>query len=129
QALARMARVEGQGGDVHVGNDLARLLNLADKLAQQRQDSYIASELVWLAALQAKTEVARYLGEAGVTEAALLAAIESIRGGERVNDQEAEGSRQALERFTIDLTERAESGKLDPVIGRDDEIRRTIQVL
>jgi len=129
EALARMPRVEGRAGDVHVGNDLVRVLNQADKLSQQRQDNFIASELVLLAMLQTKVDAGHWLAENGVTESALNAAIDHLRGGERVTDQEAEGSRQALERFTIDLTERAESGKLDPVIGRDDEIRRTIQVL
>ncbi|TNF34048.1 MAG: ATP-dependent chaperone ClpB [Gammaproteobacteria bacterium] len=129
EALARMPRVEGRAGDVHVGNDLVRVLNQADKLSQQRQDNFIASELVLLAMLQTRVDAGHWLAENGITESALNAAIDNLRGGERVTDQEAEGSRQALERFTIDLTERAESGKLDPVIGRDDEIRRTIQVL
>ncbi|HEY9036555.1 MAG TPA: ATP-dependent chaperone ClpB [Pseudomonadales bacterium] len=129
EAMARLPRVEGRAGDVHVGNDLVRVLNQADKLAQQRQDNFIASELALLAMVQAGVDAGRWINEHGATEAALSAAIEALRGGERVMDQEAENARQALERFTVDLTERAESGKLDPVIGRDDEIRRTIQVL
>ncbi len=128
-ALQRLPKVEGRAGDVHIGNDLVRVLNQADKLAQQRQDNFIASELVLLAMVQGQVDAGRWITDSGVTEAALNAAIDGLRGGERVTDQEAENTRQALERFTIDLTERAESGKLDPVIGRDDEIRRTIQVL
>lgn len=129
EALQRLPKVEGRVGDVHIGNDLVRVLNQADKLAQQRQDNFIASELVLLAMVQAQVDAGRLIVECGATEAALNTAIDGLRGGERVTDPDAENARQALERFTIDLTERAESGKLDPVIGRDDEIRRTIQVL
>jgi ATP-dependent Clp protease ATP-binding subunit ClpB len=121
--------VEGTGGDVHASNDLARLLNLTDKLAQKRGDQYVSSELFVLAALEDKGPLGTILRNAGVVKGALERAIEEVRGGEKVTDPNAEESRQALEKYTIDLTERAEQGKLDPVIGRDDEIRRTIQVL
>jgi ATP-dependent Clp protease ATP-binding subunit ClpB len=127
--LDRLPTVEGAGGDVHVGNDLGRLLNQTDKLAQQRNDQYISSELFVLAALDDRGAVGSALREAGASKGAIEKAIEAVRGGQSVNDPNAEEQRQALEKFTIDLTERAEQGKLDPVIGRDDEIRRTIQVL
>ena len=129
QALDRLPTVEGTGGEVHFSNDLAKLLNLTDKLAQKRGDQYISSELFVLAALDDKGALGTILRNAGVVKGALERAIEDLRGGEKVNDPNAEESRQALEKYTIDLTERAEQGKLDPVIGRDDEIRRTIQVL
>jgi ATP-dependent Clp protease ATP-binding subunit ClpB len=129
QALDRLSTVEGAGGEVHFSNDLAKLLNLTDKLAQKRGDQYIASELFVLAALEDKGALGTILRNAGVVKGALERAIEDVRGGEKVTDPNAEESRQALEKYTIDLTERAEQGKLDPVIGRDDEIRRTIQVL
>ncbi len=129
QALDHLATVEGTGGEVHGSNDLSRLLNLTDKLAQKRGDQYISSELFVLAALDDKGALGTILRNAGVVKGALERAIEDLRGGEKVNDPNAEESRQALEKYTIDLTERAEQGKLDPVIGRDDEIRRTIQVL
>ena len=129
QALDRLSTVEGTGGEVHFSNDLAKLLNLTDKLAQKRGDQYISSELFVLAALDDKGALGTILRNAGVVKGALERAIEDLRGGEKVNDPNAEESRQALEKYTIDLTERAEQGKLDPVIGRDDEIRRTIQVL
>ncbi len=128
-ALDALPTVTGTGGDVHMSADLGRILNLADKLAQQGGDAYISSELVVLAMLQGKSKAGDLLREVGVDEAGLQAAIADVRGGEAVNNPEAEESRQALEKYTIDLTERAEQGKLDPVIGRDDEIRRTIQVL
>jgi ATP-dependent Clp protease ATP-binding subunit ClpB len=129
EALDRLPKVEGTGGEVHVSNDLGKLLNLTDKLAQKRGDQYISSELFVLAALEDKGPLGAILRSAGVVKGALERAIEDLRGGEKVNDPNAEESRQALEKYTIDLTERAEQGKLDPVIGRDDEIRRTIQVL
>ena len=130
EAVDRLATVSGTGGEVHVSNNLNRLLNLTDKLAQKRGDSYISSELFLLAAVQdAKTKAGEALKHAGATDEALSKAIEATRGGESVDDPNAEDQRQALEKFTIDLTERAEQGKLDPVIGRDEEIRRTIQVL
>ncbi|MFV8817842.1 ATP-dependent chaperone ClpB [Haliea sp. E17] len=128
-ALEAMPKVSGTGGDVHLSQDLGRVLNLADKLAQQGGDSYISSELVLLAMLEGKHRAAGILADCGVNAQALKTAIAQVRGGESVNNPEAEESRQALEKYTVDLTERAEQGKLDPVIGRDDEIRRTIQVL
>ncbi|WP_116367355.1 ATP-dependent chaperone ClpB [Parahaliea mediterranea] len=128
-ALDALPTVSGSGGDMHVSNDLGRVLNLADKQAQKNGDAYISSELVLLALLDSKNSAAEALTASGVTGAKLKAAIDEVRGGEVVNSPEAEESRQALDKYTIDLTERAEQGKLDPVIGRDDEIRRTIQVL
>ncbi len=127
--LDRLPKVEGTPGEVHVSPDLSRLLNVTDKLAQQRGDQYISSELVVLAALDDRGEVGRILKAAGATKAKFEKAIDEVRGGETVNDPNAEESREALSKYTVDLTERASSGKLDPVIGRDDEIRRTIQVL
>ncbi|HET7371470.1 MAG TPA: ATP-dependent chaperone ClpB [Gammaproteobacteria bacterium] len=129
QALDRLPQVEGVGGDVHVSNDLNRLLNLTDKLAQKRNDQFIASELFVLAALDDKGALGDALRDAGSNRQAIERAIEEMRGGPTINDARGEDQRQALEKYTIDLTERAEQGKLDPVIGRDDEIRRTIQVL
>ena len=129
EALDRLPKVSGQAGNLSVGNDLARLLNLTDKLAQQRGDAFIATELFVLAALEDGGEVGRALKSAGADKARLEAAIDKLRGGESVQSEAAEDQRQALEKYTIDLTARAESGKLDPVIGRDEEIRRTIQVL
>ena len=129
EALGRLPRVEGAPGEVHVSNDLNRLLNVSDKLAQQRKDQYISSELFLLAAVQDRGAVAEILKKAGVSQASLEKAVEQMRGGASVDDPSAEDTRQALEKYTIDLTERAEQGKLDPVIGRDDEIRRAIQVL
>ena len=129
QALERLGAVKGQEGNINVSNDLTRLLNLTDKLAQQRGDGFIASELFVLAALEDKGELGRALKDAGATAPKLEAAIDKVRGGEKVADANAEESRQALEKYCIDLTARAESGKLDPVIGRDEEIRRTVQVL
>jgi len=127
--LDRLPTVEGTPGEVHVSNDLVRLLNVADKLAQQRGDQYISSELFVLAAFEDRAHLARLLKDAGVARGAVEKAIDEVRGGEKVSDPNAEEQRGALEKYTIDLTERAASGKLDPVIGRDDEIRRTIQVL
>jgi ATP-dependent Clp protease ATP-binding subunit ClpB len=129
QALDRLPQVEGAGGDVQISNALSRLLNLTDKLAQQRKDAYIPSELFVLAALEDKSELGNVLRQAGASKAALEHGIDALRGGQKVEDQNAEDQRKALDKYTIDLTERAEQGKLDPVIGRDDEIRRTIQVL
>ena len=127
--LDELPQVQGTAGDVQISNELGRLMNLMDKLAQTRKDEYISSELFVLAALEAKGRVADLLKANGGEKAALEQAIEKMRGGETVTDPNAEEQRQALEKYTIDLTERAEQGKLDPVIGRDDEIRRTIQVL
>ncbi|PZQ18509.1 MAG: ATP-dependent chaperone ClpB [Rhodanobacter denitrificans] len=129
QALDALPKVAGQEGSISVGNDLGRLLNLTDKLAQQRGDQFIASELFVLAALDDKGAVGTALKAAGATKAHLESAIEKIRGGEKVDSENAEETRQALEKYCVDLTARSESGKLDPVIGRDEEIRRVIQVL
>ena len=129
EALDRLPKVEGTAGEVHVSQDLARLLNVTDKLAQQRGDAYISSELFVLAAFEDRATLARILKDCHAHKAAVEKAIEEVRGGEKVSDAGAEEQRQALAKYTIDLTERAASGKLDPVIGRDDEIRRTIQVL
>ena len=129
ELLGNLPKVEGTPGEVHVSNDLQRLLNVSDKLAQLRGDQYISSELFVLAAFDDKAVLARLLKEAGIARAALERAINEVRGGERVDDPNAEEQRQALEKFTVDLTQRAIDGKLDAVIGRDDEIRRTIQVL
>ncbi len=129
ELLDRMPRVEGAAGDVHVSNELGRLLNVTDKLAQQRKDSYISSELFILAAIEDKGSVGELLRQAGASKSLIEQSIDRLRGGQQVDDPNAEEQRQALEKYTIDMTERAEQGKLDPVIGRDDEIRRTIQVL
>jgi len=129
ELIDRLPTVSGQEGNVSASNDLSRLLNIADKLAQQRGDAFIATELFVLAALEDKGETGKLLREAGGDRTKLEAAIGKLRGGDSVNEASAEESRQALEKYTIDLTARAESGKLDPVIGRDEEIRRTIQVL
>ncbi|MBD1564350.1 ATP-dependent chaperone ClpB [Vibrio sp. S12_S33] len=129
EILDRLPKVSGIGGDVQLSSAMGTMFNLCDKLAQKRQDSYISSEVFLLAALEDKGALGKLLKELGLTEKKLSDAIEQIRGGQKVNDPNAEELRQALEKFTIDLTERAEQGKLDPVIGRDDEIRRTIQVL
>jgi ATP-dependent Clp protease ATP-binding subunit ClpB len=129
RALDRLPKVEGTGGDVQVSSDLGKLLNLTDKLAQKRGDQYISSELFILAALEDKGQLGTILREAGAVKGAVEKAIDEVRGGEKIEDPNAEESRQALEKYTVDLTERASQGKLDPVIGRDDEIRRTVQVL
>ncbi|HUH89106.1 MAG TPA: ATP-dependent chaperone ClpB [Lysobacter sp.] len=129
EALDKLPTVSGQAGNVSVGNDLSRLLNLTDKYAQQRGDAFIATELFVLAALEDGGEAGRALKAAGGDKSRIEAAIEKVRGGETVQSENAEDQRQALEKYTIDLTARSESGKLDPVIGRDEEIRRTIQVL
>jgi ATP-dependent Clp protease ATP-binding subunit ClpB len=126
--LDGMPKVEGTPGEIHISNDLNRVLNVTDKLAQERGDQFISSELFVLAAFEDRA-LARLFKEAGMVRGAVEKAIEEMRGGEKVADANAEESRQALEKYTIDLTARASSGKLDPVIGRDDEIRRTIQVL
>lgn len=129
EILDSLPQVKGTEGEVHVSNDLARLLNVCDKLAQKRKDQYISSELFALAALEDRGALGKAYKEAGANKAQLEAAIEKVRDGQPIDDPNAEEQRQALERFTIDLTERAEQGKLDPVIGRDNEIRRAIQVL
>jgi ATP-dependent Clp protease ATP-binding subunit ClpB len=128
-ALDRLPKVEGAPGEIHISNDLQRLLNVTDKLAQGKGDQFISSELFVLAAFEDRVLLAKLLKDAGFSKSAVDKAIDEIRGGEKVQDANAEEGRQALEKFTIDLTKRASDGKLDPVIGRDDEIRRTIQVL
>lgn len=128
-SLKRLAQVSGSGGDVQISNELSKLLNLTDKMAQQRGDDYISSELFLLAVLATKGSLTDIFTKAGVAQKALETAIESVRGGQAVTDANAEDQREALKKYTVNLTERAENGKLDPVIGRDDEIRRTIQVL
>ena len=128
--LDKLPSVSGAGGDLHISNELGRLLNLTDKLAQKRKDQYIASELFVLAALEdGKSRAGELLKKFGATSEQLEKTIDAVRGGAAIDDPNAEDQRQALEKYTIDLTERAEQGKLDPVIGRDDEIRRTVQVL
>ena len=127
--LDRVATVSGAGGDVQISNELSKMLNLTDKMAQKRQDNFIASELFVLAGCETSGALQKALKSAGVNQQAFEQAIDNMRGGESVDDANAEDQRQALKKYTINLTEMAEKGKLDPVIGRDDEIRRTIQVL
>src|SRR5216110_1598477 len=129
KAIGRLPKVEGQGGEITISRELNNLLNLTDKEATKRGDQFIASELFLLALADDKSETGRLAKEYGLTRKALEKAIEAVRGGGAVDSQEAEGQREALKKYTIDLTERARNGKLDPVIGRDDEIRRTIQIL
>jgi len=129
EQVGRIPTVEGAAGEVHPSNDLLKLLNVTDKLAQKRGDQYLSSELFVLAACEDKGTLGRVLKDSGAVKGAVDKAIDDLRGGEKVSDPNAEEQRGALEKFTIDLTERAEKGKLDPVIGRDDEIRRTVQVL
>ncbi|RTZ67200.1 MAG: ATP-dependent chaperone ClpB [Aquificaceae bacterium] len=130
EALASMASVSGgDNGDLHVSNDLSRLLNITDKLAQKRDDQYISSELFLVAALDDKGVVGKLLKKSGATKDALNMAIDNIRGGQSVDDPNAEDKHEALKKYTIDLTERAEQGKIDPIIGRDEEIRRMVQIL
>ena len=127
--LDQLPKIQNPTGDVNMSQDLARLLNQADRLAQQKGDQFISSELVLLAAMDENSKVGKLLLGQGVSKKALENAINNLRGGAAVNDPNAEESRQALDKYTVDLTKRAEEGKLDPVIGRDDEIRRTVQVL
>ncbi len=127
--LDQLPKIQNPTGDVNMSQDLARLLNQADRLAQQKGDQFISSELVLLAAMDENSKVGKLLLSQGVSKKALENAINNLRGGAAVNDPNAEESRQALDKYTVDLTKRAEEGKLDPVIGRDDEIRRTVQVL
>ncbi|MFZ1909218.1 MAG: ATP-dependent chaperone ClpB [Burkholderiales bacterium] len=129
QAVGRLPKVEGTPGEVHLSRELTALLNVADKEAQKRGDQFIASEMFLIAAVSDKGESGRLLKQAGVSKAALEKAIEQVRGGASVSGQADESQRQALAKYTLDLTDRARQGKLDPVIGRDDEIRRTIQIL
>ena len=128
-AVDRLPKVSGTGGDVQIGRELMNVLNLADREAQKRNDQFIASEMILLALLDDKSEAGRLAREAGLSRSALEAAIQAVRGDANVNSADAESQREALKKYTLDLTERARSGKLDPVIGRDDEIRRAIQVL
>ncbi|HIE78776.1 MAG TPA: ATP-dependent chaperone ClpB [Candidatus Thioglobus sp.] len=127
--IERFPQVEGGAGDMHISQDTSRLLNQTDKLSQKRQDQYISSELFALSVVEDKQQHGELLRKNGGNKAAIETAIDKIRGGDKVADPNAEEQRQALEKYTVDLTEQAENGKLDPVIGRDDEIRRTIQVL
>ncbi len=129
ELLDKLPSVEGTGGELHISNALGKLLNVTDKLAQERKDQFISSELFVLAAMEEKGPLSDLLKSAGANMQTLAAAVDAIRGGQSVNDANAEDQRMALEKYTIDLTERAEQGKLDPVIGRDEEIRRAIQVL
>jgi ATP-dependent Clp protease ATP-binding subunit ClpB len=129
ESIDRLPSVQGNAGEVHISNDLGRLLNQTDKLSQQRKDQYISSELFVLAAVEDQGAIGELMRKAGASKGAIEKAIDQVRGGQSVDDPNAEEQRQALEKYTIDLTERAEQGKLDPVIGRDDEIRRSIQVL
>jgi ATP-dependent Clp protease ATP-binding subunit ClpB len=129
QAVERMAKVEGGAGEVNVSRELNNLLNVTDKEAQKRGDQFIASEMFLLALAQDKGDTGRLLKQHGLTKEHLEQAVAAVRGSDNVNSQEAEGSREALKKYTIDVTERARQGKVDPVIGRDDEIRRTMQIL
>ncbi|MBL8514199.1 MAG: ATP-dependent chaperone ClpB [Betaproteobacteria bacterium] len=129
KAVKNLPKVSGQGGEISVSRDLSNLMNLTDKEATKRGDQFIASELFLLALCDDKAETGRLFKEHGATRKAIDAAILAMRGSESVNSQEAEGQREALKKYTLDLTERARMAKLDPVIGRDDEIRRAIQVL
>src|SRR5262247_1065515 len=129
QAISRLPKVEGHGGEVQISRELNAVLNLTDKEAQKRGDQFIASELFLLALAEDKGEAGRLLKESGGSRKSIDQAVKTVRGGESVGSQEAEGSREALKKYTLDLTERARTGKLDPVIGRDDEIRRSIQIL
>jgi ATP-dependent Clp protease ATP-binding subunit ClpB len=129
QAIDRLSSVTGAGGEVQVGRELAALLNLANKEAQKHNDQFIASEMVLLALTDDKSEAGRLVRDHGLTRKSMEAAIQAVRGGSKVDSQDAEGQRESLKKYTLDLTERARQGKLDPVIGRDDEIRRAIQVL
>ncbi|SIS84906.1 ATP-dependent chaperone ClpB [Neptunomonas antarctica] len=129
EVLDRLPQVQSPDGEIRLSQNMARIFNLAEKFRQQRGDGFVASELIVLAMLDDKSDAGKVLRDAGVTKQSLEQAINNMRGGDNVNDSNAESSRQALDKYCIDLTEQAELGKLDPVIGRDDEIRRTIQVL
>jgi ATP-dependent Clp protease ATP-binding subunit ClpB len=129
ELLEKQARVEGTNGDLHISNALAKLFNVTDKLAQQRKDQFISSELFVLAAMDEKGPLSDVLQSSGAKKEAIAKAVDAIRGGQSVDNANAEDQRMSLEKYTVDLTERAEQGKLDPVIGRDEEIRRTIQIL
>ncbi|MGK0440504.1 MAG: ATP-dependent Clp protease ATP-binding subunit ClpB [Pseudohongiellaceae bacterium] len=129
KVLEALPSVQGGAGDILMSNDMARLMNVADKLSQQKNDAYISCESVLLALFETKNTLSKLLEDIGVDQASLQDAVDKMRGGESIDDPGAEEARQALDKYTVDLTALAESGKLDPVIGRDDEIRRTIQVL
>ena len=129
ELLEKQAQVEGSAGDLHISNALGKLLNVSDKLAQDRKDQFISSELFVLAVMEDKGPLADVLKSSGAEKKKIIEAVEAIRGGQTVDNVNAEDQRMALEKYTIDLTERAEQGKLDPVIGRDEEIRRVIQIL
>ncbi len=128
-SLERLPKVSGNGGEVRIGRELAALFNLADKEAQNHGDQFVASEMVLLALTDDKSDAGRVARENGLNKKSMEAAVQAVRGGQHVDSQQAEGQREALKKYTLDLTERARLGKLDPVIGRDDEIRRAIQVL
>src|SRR5919112_3459370 len=127
--IERLPKVSGTGGETQVGRELVSLLNLADRESQKRGDQFLSSEMILLALTEDKSDAGRLAREHGLARKSLESAISAVRGGENVNSQDAEGQREALKKYTLDLTERARQGKLDPVIGRDDEIRRAIQVL
>ncbi len=129
EAIEYLPTIENNDGNIQVSSELQRIFNLTDKLSQQRNDHYISSELFLLACMDSKGEIAKILNKVGANREAIEKAIEAMRGGQSIDDPHAEEHRQALEKYTVDLTEKAEQGKLDPVIGRDDEIRRTVQVL
>ena len=129
QAVDKLPRVHGVGGDLQLSPQLGNMLNLSDKLAQKYKDSYISSEMFVLAAMETENDLKRILEQCNLTKEKLLKALETVRAGNKVDSENAESARGALAKYTIDLTERAEQGKLDPVIGRDEEIRRTMQVL
>ncbi|MGH8677873.1 MAG: Clp protease N-terminal domain-containing protein, partial [Burkholderiales bacterium] len=128
-AIGRLPKIAGHGGEVNISRDLANVFNLTDKEAQKRGDQFIASELFLLALTEDKGETGRLFKQHGANKKSLEQAIDAVRGGQGVETAEAEGQREALKKYTLDLTERARLGKLDPVIGRDDEIRRCIQIL
>lgn len=128
-AVDRLPKVTGQGGDVQISRDLMNLLNLTEKEAMKAGDEYISTEMALLALTEDKTEAGRLAKEAGLTRRAMEEAIKAVRGTDKADNPDAENQREALKKYTIDLTERARQGKLDPVIGRDDEIRRTMQIL
>ena len=128
-AVERLPKVSGTGGDVQVSRELISLLNLTEKEAMKRGDEYISTEMLLLALTEDRSEAGRLAKQAGLTRSAIEAAITTVRGGDKADNPDAENQREALKKYTVDLTERARQGKLDPVIGRDDEIRRTMQIL
>ena len=128
-AVERLQKVSGTGGDVQISRDLMNLLNLTEKEAMKRGDEFISTEMLLLALTEDRSEAGRLAKNAGLTRAAIEAAVETVRGGDKADNPDAESQREALKKYTVDLTERARQGKLDPVIGRDDEIRRTMQIL